>query len=45
MLTLSDGLRDNLRLIKKKTEKKKRVWKKKISYDCKKRVADNRLKV
>jgi hypothetical protein len=26
-------------------KKKKRVWKKKISYDCRKRVADNRLRV
>ena len=25
--------------------RKKRVWKKKISYDCRKRVADNRLRV
>jgi hypothetical protein len=26
-------------------KKRKRVWKKKINYDCRKRVADNRLRV
>jgi hypothetical protein len=26
-------------------KKKKRIWKKKINYDCRKKVADNRLRV
>jgi hypothetical protein len=26
-------------------KKKGRVWKKKINYDCRKKVADNRLRV
>jgi hypothetical protein len=32
--------------VKKYIQKKqRRVWSKKISYDCRKRVADNRLRV
>ena len=34
-----------LKILKYKEKRMKRTWSKKISYDCRKRVADNRLRV
>ena len=34
-----------LKLLKYMEKKKKRVWKKKVNYDCRKKVADGRLRI
>lgn len=33
------------KIIKYKEKRKRRIWSKKINYDCRKRVADNRLRI
>lgn len=34
-----------LKLLRYLDKKKRRVWKKKVSYDCRKKVADGRLRI
>ena len=34
-----------LKLLKYMEKKKRRVWKKKVNYDCRKKVADGRLRI
>ena len=33
------------KILKYKEKRKRRIWSKKINYDCRKRVADNRLRI
>ena len=33
------------KITKYKEKRKRRIWSKKINYDCRKRVADNRLRI
>lgn len=34
-----------VKLLKYLEKKRKRIWKKKVSYDCRKKVADGRLRI
>jgi hypothetical protein len=34
-----------LKLVKYMEKKKRRVWRKKVNYDCRKKVADGRLRI
>lgn len=34
-----------LKLLRYLDKKKRRVWRKKVSYDCRKKVADGRLRI
>jgi len=52
ILAIYRNCKENLKLVDifKKSKlmsyyRKKRIWKKKINYDCRKKVADNRLRI